>query len=326
VTSPKLPKFLTVGLFAIACLLTPHLPAAEWVQVPSIWPRGSVWHKQLVDASRDVARATQGRVEVRLVDQAVVEYVPELGIYSLPLVFRSDEELAYVRSKMDSKLESLMSQRGLIPLAIEGVGAGHIFSVSKDIDTLTEFQNSRLWIPKGKASDTFNSFGINNPVPASLAEVRIKLTRDNSIGNVASLVKTDPIETVVATPSTVMLARWQDKIAMGSKQPLMHFVAPLVVYRKQFDDLSKADQEATKTILAKAFSEAGQSFRAKDQEALGRLQANGSVEIKDFVKPTASDWSAWSDSVINQLVKQGEISGSLVDELRGHLQDYRAAN
>ncbi len=314
-----LPKPILVPLIFLALLIPgfSHAQRSQSVVVPSIWPRGSVWHNELWKATRNIERKTDGRVEIRLEDQAVLEYVPELGVFSLPLMFRSDQELDFVRKKMDSRLMQVIRDKGLVPLSLESVGAGHIFTTSSEMSTLQQFQTSQLWIPKGKASSSFNSFGIQNPVSASLPQVKPKM----ALGK---------LDTFVATPSTVVLARWPagrtplptPSISRASTKPLMYFVAPLVVYPQGYSKISDADQEVVKAYLIQAFQEASQSNRAKDAEAMQILQRRD-VAFVDFVDPTDSEWSSWAKSVTDRLISNGKVPASLTNEVRSHLRAYR---
>lgn len=316
--SPNLPKIVPTTLFISLLLALSGVNAAEVVNVPSIWPRGSIWHEKLSDACREIARATRGRVDVRLHDQAVLEYVPELGVYSLPLMFKSKKELDFARSQMDEELMRIIREKGFVPLALEEVGAGHIFATSTDINSLQDFKNSKLWIPKGKPSDAFESFGIANPVPAALPEVKLKIT----LGK---------IESFVATPSTVVLARWPisgrtplptPSISMVSERPLMYFVAPLVVYPQGYSSISKPDQKVVKDILVAAFADASQSNRQKDNEALELLRRREGVTFEDFVDPNNSEWQAWSATVRKRLVSDGKLPSSLVGQMETVVSGY----
>jgi TRAP-type C4-dicarboxylate transport system substrate-binding protein len=235
---------------------------------------------------------------------AVIAEIPEVAIYGLPLAFESDAELDRVRGSMDAALVTILARRGLVALAMQHVGNGHVFSTrprTGEAGSLEAFLGSRLWVPENAGGETFSSFGVRAPVRLAYNDVRKALDKG-------------AIDTFVGTPSTVLLARWHTGVATVSREPIMRFVAPLVVHQPEFDKLSEADRAIARRILGEAFTSAARTSRAKDAEALRLLGRRDTIEFVDFVN--AAEWNAWARSVADRLVADKKLPASLVQQLR----------
>jgi TRAP-type C4-dicarboxylate transport system substrate-binding protein len=260
-----------------------------------------------------VEKQTRNRVEVRLYKRSLLEEVPESAIYSLPLSFESDAELAWVRERMDPVLVKILARRGLICLGIQHIGNGHIFSTrprTQATGSLDDFLRSRLWIPDRAGGDTFNSFGVRSTVPLGYEDVRGALEKGK-------------VDTFITSPSISLLARWQTNVATVSKEPLICLVMPLVVHRSEFEKLSESDRATAQQILGDAFAAAARSSRQKNVEAIRLLSRRDTIEFVDFTGRSA--WNAWAESVSSRLVADRKLPASVVQELRQHTRSYGAA-
>ncbi|MEM9017363.1 MAG: hypothetical protein AAGC68_10135, partial [Verrucomicrobiota bacterium] len=170
------PPFLTPVLGLLLFALSGSFGASsDRIQVPSQWPEGTRWYRELEEAARKVERQTRGRVEVVIYERSLVEELPELAIYALPLAFVDDEALARSRRALDEAVSNFLIRRELIPIGIEHIGNGHIFSIrpaTPGIGTLVHFQESRLWVPKKADNHLIGSLGTKAPVPLPFDKVR----------------------------------------------------------------------------------------------------------------------------------------------------------
>ena len=313
--SPKTKFHLVCLEVFLTCAFAFPVPAdaGDPLQIPTIWPRGSLWYRNLRKGGEDVEKQTSGRVDVRLYERSLLEEVPESTIYSLPLAFESDAELAWVRERMDPVLVKILARRGLISLGIQHIGNGHLFSVrprSPDSGSLDDFLSARLWIPDRAGGDTFSHFGVRSPVILPYNSVRSALERGK-------------VDAFIATPSISLLARWHSDVRTVSREPLVRFVAPLVVHRSEFERLSESDRTIARQILGDAFAAAARSSREKNVEAVNLLGRRDKIEFVEFTD--RSTWSAWAESVSSRLVADRKLPASLVQELRQLTRSYGAA-
>ena len=137
-------------------LLVSGTAAAATLKIATLSPEGSVWMKMLRDGGAQVEADTGGRVSFKFYpggvmgdDKAVlrkirvgqlhgavvtagalVQNYPDIGLYSLPMAFRSGSEADYVRGRMDVGLLAGLEGEGLRCLrhCRSGVRARHVAS------------------------------------------------------------------------------------------------------------------------------------------------------------------------------------------------------
>ena len=108
-------SFLMVALLtAVTAMGSPDAATHESVvlELPLVWSEGSKWRKQMDQSAERVAAQTEGRVRVVWTEGSVLRQVPAAAIYSLPLIFRSTNEIAAVRSVVDEPLAAFLRQHG----------------------------------------------------------------------------------------------------------------------------------------------------------------------------------------------------------------------
>jgi TRAP-type C4-dicarboxylate transport system substrate-binding protein len=89
----------------------------------------------------------------------------------IPLLFRSYEELDYVREKMAPKFEAALSQKGFVVLNWSDGGWAQFFT-KRPAKTLDDLRSMKLWIASGdpKAEQLYRDFGMR-PTPLPMTEM-----------------------------------------------------------------------------------------------------------------------------------------------------------
>lgn len=289
--------------FSLSVLASP-------LEVPSVWPKGSTWYADLELAATQIAEATQGRVEIVLQEASAFEKIPELAIYTMPLLFRNEDELNYVRERLDADLVAMFAERGLVIWDLQTIGTAHLFS-KLPIDSVDDFLASRVWVPKESHDVKYDEVGLKHPVPLDL-----RLLRD--------ALRNDEIDTFTLTPTAALLKRYHTRVSVVSKQPLTYVVAPLSVQAESLAKISPEDQALVKETLVAAFERAARTNREKDAEAMKLFADRDSLKVSESIDYTLEPWQHWAEEVRIRLANGKIISKEMYEKVKGMLAEYRA--
>jgi len=287
----------------------PATVGATVLEVPSVWPRGSTWHADLELAAADIAEATDGRVEIVLEKTSALESIPELAVYTMPLLFRNEKELEHVREQLDDELVSMFAERGLTIWDLQTIGTAHLFS-RLPIDSLEDFLTSRVWVPKEAHDVKFDEVGLEHPVPLDL-----RLLRD--------ALRDEEIDTFFLTPTAALLKRYHTRVSVVSKDPITYVVAPLSVKSEALGELSAEDRTLVEKKLTEAFQRASRTNREKDAEAMSLFEERESLEVTEDIDFSSSSWQEWAEDVRERLVETDTIPKGIYEKVKVILQDYR---
>jgi len=167
------------------------------VNLGTVVPKDSTWYEVLVRMKQDWTTISGGRVDLRIypggslgddvemlrkvrIGQLQAVAVTSVGLsridasieaLHIPLLFRSYDELDYVREKMAPKLEGALSQKGFVVLNWSDGGWAQFFT-KKPAKTLDDLRGMKLWISAGdpKAEQLYRDFDMR-PTPLPMTEM-----------------------------------------------------------------------------------------------------------------------------------------------------------
>ena len=186
--------------FAVLLFLFPFRAAyggPTIIKMATVAPEGSSWHRVLLDMGEEWKRVSGGKVVLRIypggvvgdeeavlrkmrVGQLQAAAISGLGLtfldrsfYALhvPMMFASEEEFDYARSKLSPKLEKILEKKGFIVL--NWGDAGWIRFFAKDPFTHpSEMKPMKLYLGAGDAMLTqlYKEAGFR-PVPISIVDM-----------------------------------------------------------------------------------------------------------------------------------------------------------
>ena len=247
----------TAWLVAALTALSPAAPvAAQSLKIATVLPDGSAWMREMRAAAAEIRERTDQRVKVKFYpggmmgnDQTVLRKIRarqltggaftagslttlyrDADLYSVPLMFRSFDEVDYVRQHMDDDLRRGLAEAGMEVLAISDGGFAHLLS-QKPVATISDLEGARVWVQEGDAlSRTALELAGISPVPLPLADVYTGL-------------QTGLIDTVAAPPMAAIAFQWHTKVKYMTDVPLMYLTGVLAVDRRNFGRLKAADRE-----------------------------------------------------------------------------------
>ena len=309
--------------------------AAKTLKFATLAPAGTTWMKEMKAGAERVKERTDGRVKLKFYpggvmgnDQTVHRKIKigqlhggaftpggmaqvnsSIQAMGLPMLFRSLEEVDYVRQRMEPILKQEMAASGFEVLAISEGGFARILS-KQPMQDLEALQNSKVWVPEGDkiGLTVFKELGIT---PISLP-----------ISDVFTGLQTGLIETVPVNPTSAIAFQWHSSTAYMTDIPITFLIGLLALKKSEFDKLTAADQAALLEEMGAVFMRLDELNRIDNEAAKAALQQQGIT----FVMPDPGEAERWREIArrsVDNMVEQGVISQTIVEQVRGHLQTFR---
>jgi len=316
-------------------VLAPSVASARTLKIATLAPEGTTWMKAMRKGAETIAARTDGRVRFKfypggvmgndstvmrkirigqlhggaLVGGELANVYPDIQIYSLPMLFRSYDEVDYVRGQVDAVLRERLETHGFVPLGLSEGGFVYLMS-TKPIRATADLAGQRVWVPEGDviSATTLKKMGVS---PVSL-----------NIGDVYTGLQTGLVDTIGSSPTATIAFQWHTRLTHLTDFPLLYLVGALVVDGSVFKRLSEADQVVVREVMDEIFQGLDRLNRAENEEARGALQRQGMI----FVRPDKDEVQRWNDvadDARESLKRRGAYSAELFELMMGHLKTYR---
>jgi len=276
--------FFTSVLF----LMLAQAQAATTIKIATVAPDGTAWMREMRAGADAVKKRSADRVEIKyypcgvMGDEGSVLRKIKIGqlqgvaftggelaqidkdaqIYSMPFLFKTQDEVDKVRVQLDPLLKQSFEKAGFEAVGISGGGFAYLMSV-KDIRNKEDLKAAKVWVPQGDriAEAGFKAGGVT-PIPLPLADVYTSL-------------QTGLIDTVANTPAGAIAFQWHTKLKHMVDLPLTYVVGILVIDKKVVDGLTPEDRKALEEELGAAFARLEKINRDDNAQARGALEKQG---------------------------------------------------
>ena len=320
---------------SIAVLLF-SLPAmAVTLKIATVAPNGSQWMNDMRASAKEINERTDGRVLIKyygggvkgddakvlgqirirqlqggaFTPSALSAQYSDLNLYGMPVVFDSEEEAAYVRSRMDARLQQGLEDAGFVNFGFATSGFATLMS-RKPIKTLADLKGKRVWVPEGDTMSYASMQALSlNPVTLPLTDVLMGL-------------QTGLLDIVAIPPIVALIMQWHTKIKYVTQVPLVYTFGFMAVDKKAFDKISREDRIIVREVMTKTYKKFDKVNLVDNQGAFEALLKSGIEEVrfddKEFVKVRklllASNLRLGSD---------GAFTLELYEEMLRHIDEYR---
>ncbi len=319
----------------ILALLIPVSIFATTIKIATAAPEGSGWMREMRAGATEIKQLTDGRVKIKFFaggvmgnDKSVLRkmrvgqlhggafttgsldsVVKDASLFSLPLTFRSYEEVDFVRSRMDSDLKKLIEDAGFACFGFAGGGFALLMS-EHPVRTTDDIKGRKIWVPEG------DNISYRAMESLGLAPVTLPIT-DVMTGLQAGL-----IEVIAASPIGALAFQWHTRVKYVTNTPLSYLYATMVINKKAFSKISAADQLIVREVMEKIYVRIDRANRA-DNEAASQAMASAGIEFVDSPDEVITQWRNVASVLINEMQQDGEISAKLYGRLQSLLEQYR---
>jgi len=321
--------------FALLLGLWSGLCGAQALKIAALSPEGSVWMDLLREGGAQVAAETEGRVSFKFYpggvmgdDKAVlrkirigqlhgavvtagalVQTYPDIGLYNLPMAFRSGEEVDYVRERLDAELLAGLEAKGFVALGLAEVGFAYAMT-QQPVSSVADVRRRKVWVPDNDpgSARVLQAFGIT---PISLPIV-----------DVLGGLQTGTIDCVTAPPVGAVALQWHTRVSHVLDVPLIYVYGLFALDKRRFERLSEPDQAVVRRVMGGVVGQVNARSRRDHQQAAAAL-ANQGIEWRGASDAELAEWRLLADQSSLRLVEEDYISEGLYQALQGHLRDFR---
>jgi TRAP-type C4-dicarboxylate transport system substrate-binding protein len=332
----RLTKFAALLWLALALPLASH-GAGGALRIASLVPKNSLYHQQLLELG-EAWRATQGagakfvvftdgsqggeaelarRMRIGQLQGALLSVVglreiePSISaLQSLPLLFKSWDEVDHVREKMRPAMEKKFLDKGFVVLGWGDAGWVRFFSKTAAFRP-DDFKGKKFfaWGSEPEQQAIMKSLGYT-PVPLETADI-------------LPAIQTGMISVVPSTPYFALASQIYETAPHMLEINWAPIVGALVVTRKAWDEMTPAAQTALRAAGEKAGVAMRTQARKEVDEAVAAMKKRGLV----VNRPNPEQLREWQDLAdkLYPRIRGTMVPAETFDEVFSHLKAYRAS-
>lgn len=326
-----------LAILVLTAGLTLGLPLqAATLKIATVTPENSQWMKDMRAGAKEIKERTEGRVQIKYYgggimgnDQKVLSRIrigalqggaftptalagqySNLNLYGLPMVFDSEEEAAFARSRLDAKLSAGLEEAGFVNFGFAAGGFAILMS-NTPVDSLDDLKGKKVWIPEG---DDISRRAME---AMSLSPVTLPLT------DVLTGLQTGLIDIVAMSPIGALVLQWHTKVKYITELPLVYTLGFMAVDKKAFGKLSEDDQAIVREVMGRTYKNFDKTNLIDNRGARDALLNTG---IK-VVPVTPEEYEKVRTALMKlnvDLASQGHFDKALFDEMLKYVSEYRS--
>ena len=323
------------GLAALALFFAATAAHAQTIKLGTLAPKGSPWWDILQDMGADWAAASDGGIKVRiypggsigdetdmvrkmligqlqgavLTSEGLGRIVPEIRVLQLPLWYRSDEELDYVRAGLVADLEALFERRGYKVLNWGDIGWIRLFTTSPapgpvDLEPLKLF----CWIGDTTICEAWRQQGFT-PVPLAFTDI-------------FSGLQSGMIEAVFTAPVPALSYQWFALAPNMNDLKVIKMIGATIITMKAWGKIPKEVRAKVLEAAREAGRRSEVTIRGFESEAIRVMQQNGLA-----VHPTTPELrDAWEQRLQASypILLDGHVPQNMIAKAERLREEYRS--
>jgi len=326
--------FIASVLFVLSIFIV-SAPFAAVLKISTAYPDGTYVVKTLKAAGKEIEEKTEGRIKLKfypggvqgdnktvlkkikrgILQGALVEGGALAGdykdsqVYNAPMVFKSFDEVDYVRSKMDSHIIKGFDKAGWKVFGLIDSGFAYAMTNHK-VKTIQELNEQKLWLP---ANDP-----LSEKVAGALGLSPIFL----GIGEVLTALQTGAVNAIAAPPAATLILQWYSRLKFVINAPFMYTYGTLAISNTAFAKMKKEDQVTVNAILTATIKKVDKTAREDNIKAFAALKTQG-LEIVVPEASQAEELRKSAEKATRILVEKGEFSKEILQKLNALLLEHR---
>ena len=327
-------KLATLVLGAVIALNT--FAADPQLRIGTLAPKNSLYHRQLM-ALGEAWRTAQGghgkylvypdgsqggetdmvrRMRIGQLQGGLLSVVglreiePSIAaLQNMPMMFRSWDEVDYVREKMRPAMEKKFLEKGFVVLAWGDAGWVRFFSKEPAFGP-NDFKKMKFfaWGAEADQQEIMKSLGYT-PVPLETADI-------------LPAIQTGMINAVPSTPYFALATQIYTTANNMLDMNWAPVVGALIITRKAWDELTPEGQVAVREAGAKAGVQLRAKARQEVDEAVDAMKKRG-LTVNQPNAAQIKEWNALADGLYPR-IRGKLVPAEQFDEVVRHLKDFRA--
>ncbi len=331
-------RLRSTRVFALVALATfAFSAAAAEIKIASLAPDGSSWMREMRAGGTQIRDRTDGRVVLKFYPGGIMgndgqvlrkvrigqlqggafasgglaDRYAAVNLYSIPLLFRSLEEVDYVRERLDPKLQDGLERAGFVTFGFIEGGFAHMMA-NEPISRVEDMRRRKVWIPEGDQVNfmAMQALGLS-PVVLPPSDVLTGL-------------QTGLLDVVAASPVVALVLQWHTKIKYVTDLPVAYSMGIFALDARVFGRLSEGDQQIVRDVMTDIVERLNDQARA-DNERAREVMAGMAIEFVPVDPTDVATWRSTISSIYPGLRERAEIDAAFFDELLGTLREYRSS-
>jgi len=331
-----MPVVRIVAAIILSALAQAVQAEAVKLRLGALAPRGTTWHRSLLELGEKWRTAegpgaefvvygggSQGgeadmvrRLRVGQLNAAMLTVIglteidPSVAaLQKMPLMFRSWDELDYVREKLRPALEKRFIERGFVVLCWGDAGWVRFFSKSPAVHP-QDYQRLKIfaWAGDAAQADIMKGLGYQ-PVVLEVADILPGL-------------QTGMINMVPSTPFWALTLQFYPHAPYMLELDWAPLVGAVIVTRKAWDAMTPAGRDT----LTRAGAEMGVQLRAlsrrEHDESVEAMKKRG-LKVQTLTPQIEAEWRLAAERMY-PLVRGNMVPAEFFDEVQRLLREYRA--
>lgn len=327
---------IRIFLAAAAAVLALNMPAADAaeIKIATLVPNQSQWMQDMRAAGKTIEERTDGRVQLKFygggtqgTEAKVLQKIKigqlhggtfaptdfikqygEINVYGVPFLFRSWEEMRYVRDKMDAELEAGFADLNFVTFGL--VGSFSIVLSNEPIRTHADMKGKKVWLPQG---DTISYQAMNR---LQLSPVALPVT------DVLTGLQTGLLDIAAIPPEVAVALQWHTRVKYYTDMPVAFAMSFLAINKRTFDKLSESDQSIVREELTRVYRNIDSMAASESANAMKALESIGI----ERVEPAAGQFEELQEimgQMNMELAREGTFPLAVFEEIQRHLADFR---
>ena len=324
------------GLLLMALFCTGAAGAVTTLKIATVTPEGSQWMKDMRTTAASIKEETDGRVVIKyygggsmgtdsqvlkririgalhggvFTPSALMEKYGDIGLYGLPMVFESEDEVSYVRSRLDSKIAAGMEEAGFVTFGFAATGFAMIMS-KEPVAGLGDLKGKRVWVPEGDtiSKATMEALSVT-PIPLPLTDVYTAL-------------QTGALDIIGMSSVGAVILQYHTKVKYVTDVPLIYTMGFMAIDKKAFNKVSAQDQEIVRSYLSELYARYDVLNLEDDAEAKQALFKAGLTRIVPNAAELA-EIEAVLQKTNAELARNGVVSQELYEEMMRYVAEHRS--
>lgn len=289
------------------------LMAEAWRKAPSGGVVATIYSDGVLGGEADMVRRMRiGQIQAGLLSGVGLAQIDDsvTALQTMPLIYRTLDEVDYIREQLRAQLEKRFADKGFIVLFWTDAGWVRFFS-RKPVVMPDDLRRQKLfvWAGDNKASEIVKATGFQ-PIPLETADILPGL-------------QTGLIDALPAPPFFALAGQFYGPAANMLDMNWAPLAGALVVTKKLWETIPPATQQAVRAAAEKAGNDIRLQARKEMDESVAAMEKQG-LKVHKLTPEAEAAWLNVA-AVANPKIRGSLVPADLFDEVQKLLTEYRAA-